>query len=163
MEKYEDNQTAKGLKVGTIVADWFDEGVRAIIMRGPASFCVYLGIAENHPLAGFSYDDVPVEAHGGLTFSAKGGEKYKKGHHKKGEFTPWPIGFWWYGYDYAHLGDKTDFDYPPKVQKEMDKFKDNHLDEHNWTIGEIKKDSWSAIYSFKKLIKLSEEICKKAK
>ncbi len=140
MEKYPENQTAKGLEVGIIVADWFDESIRIIIMRGPVSFCVYLGIPLDHPLAGKSYNDLLIECHGGLTFSAKGEKQ-------------WPEGYWWYGYDYAHGGDKVHF----KTDYGLDKLSQY---EHDWTLEEIEKDSWEAIYSFQKLIKLSEDIWK---
>ncbi len=86
---WEDIVAAEG---GKIFKDIFDEGVRFIIMKGGSSLCGYVGIPIDHPLAGFDYDDLPIEAHGGLTFSAKG--------HKH-----WPEGYWWYGWDYAHSGD----------------------------------------------------------
>lgn len=163
MKKYSDNQTAEGVKTSTIMADWFDEGVRIIIMRGPAALCAYVGIPKDHPLAGFDYNDLPsIDAHGGLTFSSEGGGKYAKGHKLAGKKTPWPSGYWWYGWDYAHLGDKTDFDYPPKLKKALAKitakYNDVHKDDHNWTIGEIKKEAWSVVYDLKKLMKLAEKI-----
>ena len=82
----------KELKSGTILYDEYDEGLRFIVMRGPPALCGYVGVPESHPLAGHSYDDLPVEAHGGLTFGQKGDGR-------------WPEGYFWYGWDYAHSGD----------------------------------------------------------
>ena len=82
----------KQKEVGAILHDEFDEGLRFIIMRGPASLCAYVGVPLDHPLAGHSYGDLPMEAHGGLTYADKGEGK-------------WPEGFFWYGWDYAHYGD----------------------------------------------------------
>ena len=132
-------QTAGGIKVGTIVHDIFDEGLRFIVMRGPFHWCGYVGIPVEHPLAGFSYDDLSfISAHGGLTFSRKGD---KKGN--------WPKEFWWYGWDYGHLGDKSHF------EKNIDP---PELGEKDWTIQEVIDDSRDTLYEFKKLMKLAEKI-----
>ena len=125
-----------GLESSTIVADWYDEGIRIIIVRGPASFNCYIGVPETHPLAGHDYDSLSIDCHGGLTYSGKGDDEY------------FPKGFWWYGWDYSHLGDYSFYD-----------VKYNKLsDEKKWTPNVIKKDSWGAIYDFKKLMKLAEKI-----
>lgn len=129
-------------EIGTIYHDEFDEGVRFIVMKGPASLCAYAGIPIKHPLAGHEYDDLPVEAHGGLTFSSKGdGEK-------------WPKGYWWYGWDYAHVGDFSFYslEYPLRTE----------LNEKRWTVKEVIDDSWDTLYDFKKLIRLSEKIYNKS-
>ena len=142
MKRYKGNLTAGGIKkVGEIVADWFDEGLRIIIMRSTVSFCAYIGIPESHPLAGFDYDDIPVEAHGGLTFADKGGKA-------------WPKGYYWYGWDYAHAGDICRY-------KGM-KLKDFGKADKDWTIKEIRDDSWNTIYDFKRLMKLAERIKNKS-
>ena len=57
-------------EVGRIVFDKFEDGIRFIVMRGPASWCAYVGIPNDHPLAGFDYDSLAdINAHGGLTFA----------------------------------------------------------------------------------------------
>lgn len=80
------------MEEGTIIKDWFDEGVRCIIVRGPSSLCAYVGIPSSHPLSGFDYDEVPIRCHDGLTFSGEG-DKYR------------PEGYYWYGWDYGHSED----------------------------------------------------------
>ncbi|OGK35114.1 hypothetical protein A3F59_02670 [Candidatus Roizmanbacteria bacterium RIFCSPHIGHO2_12_FULL_38_13] len=137
--------TAKEVsEIGRIVYDVFDEGIRFIIMRGPYHWCAYIGIPVEHPLAGMSYDDMSINAHGGLTFSAKGG-----GKKKNEEDILWPEGYWWYGWDYGHSGDYSHFEHRPEKMMEDDK---------DWTIDEVIKDSMDTIYDFKKLLKLAGKI-----
>src|SRR5688572_17088313 len=80
--------------VGHIFEDRHEDGVRFLIMRGPAALCAYVGVPDSHPLAGQSYDDMPIQCHGGLTYGDNGGDK-------------WPKGWYWYGWDYAHSGDRS--------------------------------------------------------
>lgn len=131
-------------EMGTIYHDEFDEGIRFIVMRGPASLCAYAGIPIKHPLAGKDYDDLPVEAHGGLTFSQKG----------KGGDGCWPKGYWWYGWDYAHAGDFSFYSLTGKYSL--------GLDEKKWIVKEVIEDSWDALYGLMKLMKLAEEIYNKS-
>jgi hypothetical protein len=128
-------------KVGAIVHDVFDEKLRFIVMRGPVSWCAYVGIPDKHPLSGLCYDDLDgfVDAHGGLTFRGEGDEPY-----------PWPKGYYWYGWDYAHFGDRC-------IYHGMD---DASTDEHDWTIDEVIEDSKSAIESFKNLMTLADKLTK---
>jgi hypothetical protein len=99
-------------------------------------------VAEHHPLACVdNYDDLPVQAHGGLTYGKKGG----------GEKAFLPTGFMWWGWDYAHCDDATTYDYtiPQMTPRETD---------HKWTPEEVDRDSWSALYDFKKLLRIAERI-----
>jgi len=120
--------------------DWFDDGVRCLILRGPGALCAYVGIPKDHPLAGFSYDDIPIECHGGLTYSGEGDGKLR------------PDGFFWYGWDYAHSGDYCFYyDKPPIAGLRS-------LVDKKWLVEDVEKDMWSAVYEFKKLIRLAEQI-----
>ncbi len=98
-----DNKTFKDIvndPTGTVYIDYYEGGLRVIILRGPCSLCAYIGVSENHPLAGHHYDDVPIEAaHGGLTYGRSGDGRYLQ------------VGYWWYGWDYCHSGDKM-LDFP---------------------------------------------------
>ena len=133
-----DTRKAREVEKGAIVHDVFEDGLRFIVMRGPASWCGYVGIPEDHPLAGHAYDDIGVRAHGGLTFSSKGG-------------GAWPKGFWWYGWDYAHSGDHCVYDGADVRRGEQD-----------WSLDEVIKDSWETLYEFKAAMRLAEAIAKKA-
>ena len=128
-------------EIGRIVYDVFDEGLRFIIMRGPASWCAYVGIPKDHPLAGFSYGDIGfINAHGGLTFASEGEKQ-------------WPEGYYWYGWDYAHPGDISthDLKYGGRVSP----------DEKDWTVEEIITDSRDTLYEFKALMRFSERLVSK--
>ena len=146
--KYKQTLTAKEVKeIGTIVYDVFDEGLRFIIMRGPYHWCGYVGIPEEHPLAGFDYETISfVSAHGGLTYSKLGGKEGVSG-------SSWPKGYWWYGWDYGHSGDYSHFEKMPDRKARDDK---------DGTIKEVIDDSWEALHDFKKLMKFTEEILKKS-
>jgi len=124
------------IKRHSIVADWYEDGVRCIVMRN-IGFCGYVGIPENHPLAGFGYDDIPLDCHGGLTFCGeiKGAD-----------------GWYFYGWDYSHSGDYVNF------YKEIDM--PSFGDDRKWTFGEVKQEVRDVLWGFKRLIKLSERIAK---
>ena len=113
--------------------------IRFIVMRGSCSLWAYVGIPNEHPLAGHSYKDLPIRAHGGLTFGSKGdGEK--------GKYRP--RGFFWYGWDYSHSGDYAFFyDKDPVFES---------IGDRRWLAEDVIEDSWGAIYDFKKLMRLTE-------
>ena len=130
----------KNSKAGTIFHDEFDDGVRFIVLRGPASLCAYVGVALDHPLANKSYD-LPISAHGGLTFSDKGDGIR-------------PEGYYWYGWDYSHCDDYSFYYDNPCLEK----FTHSDI---KWLVEDVVSDSWKTIYNFKKLVKLSEQIARR--
>lgn len=132
---------------GTIVSDEYVEGVRVIVMRGPVALCAYLGIPSSHPLAGYSYDDIPLQCHGGLTFG------------KEGDGPFWPKEFYWYGWDYGHAGDRATYSYESPL-KEKFSLRDN---EKEWTVKEVKEEARWVAYDCARLMKLAENIYTKAK
>lgn len=123
---------------GHIFYDAIKEGVRVIVMRGPAALCAYLGVPKDHPLAGFDYNDLPMQVHGGLTF----GSAPEEG---------WPQGWFWYGWDYAHAGDWSTYDDerrdPPPWKSDAKK----------WTVPEVVAEAKDACWDFRKLMKLAEK------
>ena len=142
----EENKHARdfGLK-GCIVKDWYEDGVRRLILNMKGShFTQYIGIPKGHPLAGFSYDDIPLNCHYGLTFSGEG----------EGKLTA--KDFYWYGWDYAHSGDYTYFE-----KMKNDKLFKKSNNEKDWTFKEVIEDGRDVVYDFKRLIKLSERITNK--
>lgn len=126
---------------GTIYKDWYEDGVRCVIMRGPCALCAYVGVPVKHPLSGFDYNDIPLSVHGGLTFS--------------GEFTPFESlrGYWWYGWDYGHCDDYSFY---------FDKDKTYYRNCKRWLIEDVEKEvKYDAVYYFSMLIKLAEAIVSK--
>lgn len=67
---------AESRKESKIVADWYEDGIRIVIMSLHSHFTAYVGMPLDHPISGKDYDDLPVSAHGGLTFSSAGSDKY---------------------------------------------------------------------------------------
>ena len=122
-----------GMPEGIIIKDWFEDGVRCLIMRGPAHLCAYLGVPINHPLAGYNYDEIPLRVHGGLTFADKGDGKNR------------PTGYWWYGWDYGHAGDATTYEIE-LYGKTFGKM---------WTIAEVEEEVHWALYDFAMVVKLA--------
>lgn len=127
---------------GKVYADWYEDGIRCLIMRGPIGLCAYIGVPEGHPLAGFDYDDLPLSCHGGLTFSSMG-----DGHYR-------PKGFYWYGWDYSHSGDYA-FYYDKEPLKELGA---HHQDDRKWLPHEVEQEIKSVLWEFKKLVTLAEKI-----
>jgi len=126
---------------GEILHNEFRDGMRFIIMRGPASLCAYIGIPLDHPLAGFGYEDLPnVEAHGGLTFARSAEGK-------------WPSGYYWYGWDYAHCDDYC-FYYDTDECGLRGEGK-------KWLVEDVIGDSYWPLYYFDKLMKIAEKIASK--
>jgi len=112
--------------------------VRFVILRGTASLCAYLGIPVPHPLANRDYDSLSLNCHGGLTYGAD---------HLYGVSEP-ADGWYWYGWDYAHLGDKNFWDLqtvPPRF-----------ADSHGWTPAEVVADSVDTINNLIVLLRESE-------
>ncbi len=131
------------MKEGNIIEDWLEDGVRVIVMRGPASLCAYIGVPSNHPLAGFDYDDIPLDCHGGFTFAREGDEEYH------------PKGYYWYGWDYAHSGDACvySFNTPGLTPNQDDK---------QWTVQEVVSEAKDVAWNFARLVKLAENLTNKA-
>ena len=129
---------------GHIFIDRFEDGLRFLIMRGPCHLCAYIGIPISHPLSGYDYESLPVQAHGGLTFSKKGVGKLLEG-------------YWWYGWDYGHCDDyMISKHYSPEYSEFNEKMK-------KWDVTEVENDSWETLDDFKKLMRLAEKIANKFK
>lgn len=81
--------------------EWRYRGYPCLIVRNPMrALCGYVGVPPGHPYHGKGYDDVPADAHGGLTFAAKCSDHIC---HKAlpGEADD----VWWLGFDCSHSDD----------------------------------------------------------
>ena len=66
--------------------DWRKDGVWVIVLStGGRHFCTYVGVPVDHPIAGYDYENITIDCHGGLTFADKGDGKIR------------PEGYYWYG------------------------------------------------------------------
>ena len=73
----------------------YREGIRWMILRHPTlgHLSAYVGIPSGSPRAGIDQEKVPVAVHGGWTWGEEGDGVFR------------PAGWFWWGWDYAHLGD----------------------------------------------------------
>lgn len=134
-------------EMGHIFEDFYENNVRVLIMRGSNSLCAYMGVPADHPLADLNYDDLPVECHGGLTWSGAGDGKN------------WPKGWYWYGWDYVHLGDMATYHFTCDALKDVGLGPDG--DDKLWTVKDVKGEMWEATYYFSKLMSLVEGVARR--
>lgn len=120
---------------GTVYHEEDCETFQFLIIRGGASLCAYVGVPLDHPLAGKPYDDFPLDCHGGLTFSDKGDGGW--GHLE---------GYWWYGWDYAHLGDRSFYD--SRLKLNIPAFPG----QREWTVSMVLKDCQETLEQFAKMV-----------
>ena len=123
----------------------FDETIgkfRIIGMNLGTHPTAYIGIPENHILAGLGMNDLNIlDVHGGITFSSGGDDKYL------------PKGYWWYGWDYAHVGDWCGYYTEDSPFAKMNYRK--------WTTEEIYKEAEYVVRQFEWLEELLKAIaCK---
>lgn len=117
-----------------------------LILRGPFSLCAYIGVPKEHPLYGVDYEKVPVDCHGGLTFSEEGGSTDKIPSLKSG--------YWWFGWDYAHSLDKT------FMPLDLSDYSIEWL--HKWTPREVYLEMGPALKSLEEITdKLKKELREK--
>jgi hypothetical protein len=78
-------------------------GLPGLIVRNPyGALCGYVGVANEHPFYGKSYNDLDVEVHGGLTYADACQVDGPICHvPEPGE----PDDVWWFGFDCAHAYD----------------------------------------------------------
>jgi len=95
--------------------------------------CGYVKLWKNHPLeisiSNSRYDKLDIDCHGGVTF-ARGVEAKDKFMVDHG-FTPG----YWFGWDYAHLGDWVDYSIPSFQNPE----------DHRWTLEEVIRECHKVI------------------
>ena len=126
--------------IGFVYFDWtVDEGTpfvrRALIAEGPWSLLAYVGIPESHWMAGCEAEDFPLKVHGGLTYAGSEGD------------GPRPQGWYLYGWDYGHFGDKT------KRDRRYAALYDYDTGEHDWTLEEVWADTKEALIQLGNLMR----------
>lgn len=99
---------------------------RGLVRHGGVSLCAYIGVPEDHWAA--DMEEFDFDCHGGITLRTLG------------DGVSFPKGWYWYGWDYGHFGDKLNF--PPEVQATLDaSFKKfprlSRYPEHFWKLEEV--------------------------
>lgn len=118
-----------------------ETSIRVLVARPDFCFCAYLGVARGHVLAGI--EKIAVNCHWGLNFQEWG---------REGSWleTDW---YWW-GWDYGHAGDVTDFEHMLVGQstqdpsllmlKELMESAPQRMRLKDWTVDEIVEDAVDA-------------------
>jgi hypothetical protein len=133
--------------------------LRLLVVRGPGSFCAYLGVKADHALAGL--EELEFPCHCGVTFQAWGAAG-----------TPWETGWYWWGWDYAHFMDAADFttelppDAPEEVRealRELSAMRNNRplmggFRPKNWTVEEVFEDGLDALFELKTALEANEKL-----
>jgi hypothetical protein len=85
--------------------DWIHAGLACFTRRHPrhGSWCAYVGVPREHPLYGKEYDEVDLDFHGGLSYSAPCDGADICHVPRPGM----PDDVWWFGGDFAHFRDLT--------------------------------------------------------
>lgn len=91
--------------------EWRDEdtGYPCLMLRNRfGAWCGYVGLPPGHPWHGESYDDLPVQVHGGLTFASgcdddPSVDPAERVCHVPEEGEPADV--WWLGFDCGHGDD----------------------------------------------------------
>jgi hypothetical protein len=120
---------------GQDLADWTIGEYRVLIRRGFCALCAYVGVPTDHPWAGWDRRKIPVEVHGGFTFCSVGD-------------GDWPVGYYWFGWDYGHFMDYRVFPDLPEY--------DSHG--HQWTVDEVRTEALAVIEQFKRLRVVAEAV-----
>lgn len=136
---------ASDYPVNAVLRDYTDDtsGLRYLVVRGPFSFCAYVGVPADHALS--SLEELDFECHYGITFQQWGAAG-----------TPWPEGWYWWGWDYGHYCDRIDWEAmlpagtPKEVELEFLRMAQSldglgGLKTHDWTLAEVTEDVLTAM------------------
>lgn len=89
---------------------WYNEFPCVVVMQDMGFRCGYVGLKEGNAYYGKHYDDIPVDCHGGLTYSEGFLPVLEDSWDNKD--------LWWIGFDTGHLGDGYDLDAAIRLFKE---------------------------------------------
>lgn len=134
---------ARDFAPGQVLFDFTDaqSGLRALVVRGPYSFCAYVGVQADHALAGL--EEFEFDCHWGITWRAWGDD------------APNPAGWYWWGWA-GHAGDRLAFDLqplPPEIARQLERLLRGTKD---WTVEEV------ALHAQDVLMQLREQLAHSA-
>ena len=104
-----------------IIKEWIYRGLPCRVIHTRLSYCGYVGIPKEHPMAKFPYYEIDIEVHGGITFREEA------------------EGIIWYGFDCAHAGDEIALALGGKT-----------MGGHHWTLDEVVEETNRMARQFKK-------------
>lgn len=145
---------ARDFPGGAVLKDFTDieTQLRVLVVRGPLSFCAYLGVPNGHPLSGM--EDLQL-AHG-HNFQQHGSAE-----------TIWPEGWYWWGWDYAgsgsqiSLADAENLRLPPELLEIFEKgiARATSFDGRsvkNWTVDEVIEDVFDVLVDLKQKMQVAQ-------
>lgn len=101
---------------------------RGLVIRGFLGLCAYIGVPQEHWAA--DMDDLVLQVHGSITFSAPGDGVR-------------PQGWYWWGWDYSHWNDSFELTAEMReiLPPEMVEFYDaRNVGKKRWTLAEVEQD-----------------------
>lgn len=114
--------------------------LRGIVLRGPYSWCAYVGAPSDHFLS--ELEDIRFQCHYGWNYSAPGND------------NPLSAGYYWWGWDYAHGGDlhiPTET-FPPEIQALMERRLLGDRRAKDWTSDEVREHVLDALMELRSAI-----------
>jgi hypothetical protein len=117
-----------------------------VVVRGPYSWCAYVGAPTDHFLS--QLEEIRFRCHYGWNYAAADTGK------------PLSEGYFWWGWDYAHAGDlhiPTDT-LPEDLRAHMDRHFDSLRLAKDWTSDEVREHVLSALMELRGAIQENEAL-----
>jgi hypothetical protein len=107
--------------------------LRGIVVRGPFSWCAYVGAPSDHFLS--ELEEIRFRCHYGWNYAAPGTGK------------PLTEGYFWWGWDYAHAGDMhlPTASFPDDIQDFIDRHLKSSRPAKDWTSDEVREHVLDAL------------------
>ena len=119
--------------IEVVLEKGYTDGYHWVIVSYGTHPCAYVGLPKGHKFYGVHYDNIPINTHGGLTFSDN-----------ELKINEPEIKVWWIGWDYSHAGDYVGYTMMISNYK-------SYGEEKKWTTKEIKDDIMSVITQIKRI------------
>jgi hypothetical protein len=149
---------ARDFTFGERLFDHIDlgSGLRALVLRGPFCFCAYVGVQADHTLAGL--EEFDFECHWGITWKSWGDDEFL------------PAGWYWWGWDYGHAGDRMDLpEMPPEFKELFDELDELLASEgivkrapKDWTVEEVTQDALDVLVTLREQLAHSAQLAQLA-
>lgn len=154
---------ARDFAPGEQLFDYTDaqSGLRALVLRGPFSFCAYVGVQADHTLAGL--EEFEFACHWGITWRSWGDDTFL------------PANWYWWGWDYGHAFDQVVLDTPgveappelrellARAQRAMDRMATSMgRTPKDWTLEEVQLHATDVLIALREQLAHSQELAQLA-